>query len=1277
LGLHVIPFTLHNPPSSINYPLFPSPFYWSLFVLHNRDDFHSNYFQYIFLIVPRPPWYSSFVIKYFLTPTKGVVENDSQRFCLTTPPPGLLILNPPLFMIFTLILPREKRWLNEFKYKMAAAQTLDADRFQQLTPRTHIYTISDTYAGCSKQKLQKELLLVRDPETDKISIKELDISLPDAVKNIFDEALSNAADNQERARNMGLDPGIIEVGMSSDTIIIKNGGPAIPIEIHKETGILVPTMVFGRLLTSSNYDQSEEKTVVGKNGYGIKILGVFSTEMTVKVGDPKNKLSYVQTWYNNLHNETDPLVTPWDGEPFVEVAWKLDFPRFGYQDSYPDEAYQLFARYCADLSFTNHTTVVFNGHPFQYDTIEKYAELYFDDFSSSYLVHHEEHGKSKIEVFLSDTPYYSTVSSFVNGKRTKDGGVHVNAVYKAVSKPLIESLRKINEGHSHLNVSDLKPHLSLIVSARLINPGFGNQSKTELKEPTPKVSFSQEEIEIISKWNLVDNLINISKDKQSKALKKTDGKKSKRIDEKGGRDAHLAGGPRSSECQLFVIEGKSASSYATKAVHYFPEGHEFYGVFLLRGKPINAMNATLEQLAENKEIIALKEYLGLREGMDYTDPAARETLRYGGMIILADADVDGKHIAGLVLLYFYCRFPSLLQIGFVSMLRTPIIRIGEGVSQLKFYSMGEYVEYKKNGGRGDPKYFKGLGSSGDDEIKGDLTDPHYIQLITDCFSHDYFHLAFDSTMACHRKPWILKYQESPLLVSHGIMSANDFIDKEVIEHSVDNVRRSIPRLMDGLKESQRKALWGSYIRKEWHGKWGKDSCKTVKVGQFANFVAGEMAYHHGESILADTVAGMAQDFVGTNNLPYFSNKYSQLGTRAQNGKDASASRYTSTKPMWWLPHVYPEEDFPLMTFVTDEDAEREPHFMLPIIPMVVVNGCMGIGTGYSSLCFSHNPLDVINWLKTRITGGKPPALLPWYRGFRGKVYYRDGKKFSKIDALDRKLAKIFGQQEREPEPEPEPEPTLRIEDVIERDRMGQDNVFCSLHGKSLVTEGVIEYSGNTIIVKELPVWRSTNSYREFLTGLQKNKTISDWKETSKDPNFPEFVLSTKNILSIKELKLTRSFGATNHVLLDENNIPHNYRNTESIMEEFFQKRLVFYDRRRESLIKKLNEEIEVLEGKIKFIVLVINGFNGTEPYIIVANRKSSEVNEDMVKHGLNPELLTSTTLKHCTEDDIVKLTAKRDSKIREKIELENTASGIIWFQELTELEKLYFRHYSH
>jgi len=1025
--------------------------------------------------------------------------------------------------------------------------------YDQLTDIEHVLKRPDMYVGSYQMQERTDTLAVETEEG--VKLQYCTFSVSDAVERLFLEVLTNASDNVIRSRQQGLTEqqvGGIDVRMSSNTVAVRNYGIPITLDIHPKFNMRLPKIIFTLLRSGSNYGNNVSGA--GKYGLGAKLTAVHSVSFTVTVASGYQRKFYKQSWHNNLSYEEPEIYQDYDGPSYVEVEYVLDFQKLEYNEcKYTDVDYALIHKHVIDTSLTSKITTSFNGNKYDFQDIKKYVKILSNvDPKANCVVHivppstvtnvteykknYYKHTKQlpEIELCIIETPDNPATLAYTNGIPNRYGGVHVDEAVNATSEIMIKKINNMFDkisGRGVLNKKDLRKHITCIVIVRLLNPIFDSQSKTALKSPKIKIKYSEDEEKKFDKFNLLYKVLLAEvQDKALNALKKANGKKSRHVSVVECEDANYAGTKDSYKCTLMLTEGKSARGYATEALHHVPGKRDYFGTFPLKGKPINTINADIMSIVNNQVLRDLKEVLGLREGIDYTQDSNFKTLRYGKALIMADADEDGKHIVGLLIVMFHKQYPSLIAREYLVLLRTPIVRAKKAKEMVSFYTQkdfNDWLEASPSHSKWEHKYLKGLASSNPNEITHDFKNPRYVQLIYDDSSDDYLNLAFNDKLSDMRKEWLAKVKEYLYVETWDRLPISYFIDQEFIGFARDNLGRNIPRLMDGLKESMRKILWGMYSYKGWGScgryengkrKIGKSDIntngKSIKVGTLASHVQEHTAYKHGEQCLASTIIGMAFAFTGSNNIEYFF-RDGLFGSRNEIGEDAGSPRYIFCRPSSLLPYIYRFEDFELMDFEVDEGEDQEPVVFYPIIPMILVNGSNGIGSAYSTFIPKFNPLDITAWLKNRLSGLEYQSeIMPWYRDFKGTITASN--------------TKIKGDQE--------------IDMEVEND-MGQvETVKVTLGtGIRYTITGSYHIQGNDIHVTELPIGLSMSKYDEFLGKLIQEKKLDD-KHNHSTTNSAYFkLIGYKGEVNNRDLRLVRTMSTSNMIILDENDIPKRYR----------------------------------------------------------------------------------------------------------------------------------------
>jgi DNA topoisomerase-2 len=1220
-----------------------------------------------------------------------------------------------------------KMKLNIKTSKTSSYQGPTAADTRLYTPRTHVYMKPDVWICPKADVFVEEEMWLYNLEEAKI-YKEVIRFVP-GVERIFLEILANASDNANMSRRMGTDAGKIDILMNNSHISITNYGLPMPVEEHPDApGKYVPEVSFGRLLTSRHYEN--ERNESGTNGIGSKATNIFSKEFTCIVHDHVRHWKYTQTWRNNMREVSNYLLEPYNGKiSSVQIVYKMDFTRFGYPEpdgqngGYPIQLFHLFARHALDTSFNAKIPVTFNGLSFNTSNIRDYARMYFGDLVDTAVIHYQwpagtEVIKKKkgyqvakdpsilpdVELLALDTPDSGYHISFANCLMTKNGGIHVNAAIKAVADSTVKMInekiitklvggkkgkeKEIDGKEKRANtitINDVKPHISVFLSVKVTDPQFDGQQKSKLEDakPPPKINVPEECLKNISKWELIPCLYKVLEAKQWRNMKKGDGKAGGRT--KKGVNANRAGKADKHKCTLYITEGDSGAAYVEILSTFVPGGMDYIGILAMKGKNLNVMNATFVDIGKNKEFNQLKKMLGLEEGLDYMDDHNFSTLRYGSLMIAADADVDGKHITSLILCYFHCRFPGLLARGFIKNYLTPIMGITIGNQVSKFYSEPSHVKWLKETQNANKltkdnyKYYKGLASSEDADIQADFNNPRIVPFFYDIDAPEKISLVFKTGRENERKEWLANWQ--PLTDDYiwQQQPISWFLDNEMILHGLDNVARTIPKLMDGLKEGHRKIIYAMHL------KWaiGSKSKKytEMKVAQFAGFVAEKTSYHHGEMILGKTIVGMAQDFVGSNNIAYLAKK-GQYGTRFKSGKNAGQTRYIFTLPMPIVSAIYNKKDKNILKHMVEEGGEIEPEQFLPVLPMLLVNGATGIGTGWSSYTPPHNPLDIIKCLKMLLNGVPPselPRLMPWFRGFLGKIEIINRKNktktiikadgddiITKDDKLDEKdiineETGNTGEEDDEDEPE-----EFQDEDKEER-APGEPSVKKQLYSMKITGNFETKPNGD-IIITELPIGRSPFNYLKWLEKLKEEKKIKDFRNLcGKDVVYFE-IQGFQPQPTHKNLLLEKTKGLSNMVVLDENDKPIKLNDANEILVKWYNLRLPFYGDRKKYMDGKITEDIRKLKNKLKFVTAVF------EKQIKVTRVSVASIHAKMNELGIDHDAYNGN-LRCVATDGRAEIEEQIRNKEKEQEELAKISIQQMMLTDLDEFEKVYRREY--
>ena len=1129
-----------------------------------------------------------------------------------------------------------------------------SNQYEKVSQLEHILLRPDMYVGSVECVTENKYVINTDNdyENSNKTMVLKDITYSPGLYKIYDEILANARD--QKVRDANVKEIRINIDKEKGLISIYNDGEGIPTIVHKEYNIRVPELIFGNLLTSSNYKSNEERITGGKNGYGAKLTNIYSTYFKVETLYSKTNELYSQEFEKNMSVKNEPVITKKKkGEKtFTRISFIPDFPKFNVE-KITDDIYEVFKKRCFDLnaSLPNDVSVYFNDELIEENTLEKYASLFLPNAEKKDLIYEKVNNYWEVLVSLAPSDDHFQQFSFVNGINTEKGGKHVDHVVNQITKKIAEFIKTKKKKNVKQNY--IKDNLWVFINSTIVNPSFDSQTKEFLTTRADKFGsvceLSEKFIEKLTKTDLIERVINLTEFKENKELKKTDGKKSGVIRIPKLEDANLAGTSHGKDCTLILTEGDSAKTFAISGLSII--GRDYYGVFPLRGKFINVRDKSPNDINKNEEVKNLKQILGLQTGKVYTN---LDSLRYGSIMILTDADDDGSHIKGLVMNFFEYFWPSLIKIpGFIVSFLTPIIKVSKGNNHISFYTNTDYEEWKaaNNEGKGwSIKYYKGLGTSTSKEAKEyfKIMNDSIIKYVIDDENSDTksIILAFGSSQkkdengmkySDKRKDWLGGYDRKNILnVKKGNVPYKDFINKELIHFSnADNIR-SIPNLIDGFKPSQRKIMYCCFKR---------NLTKEIKVAQLSGYVSENSAYHHGEVSLQGTIIGLAQNFCGSNNINLLMPN-GQFGTRITGGKDHASCRYIFTELNPITKFIFNENDIPLLNYKYDDGLKVEPDFYVPIIPTILVNGSEGIGTGYSTKVPTYNPVDIINNLKRMIKGDDIKPMMPWYKGYTGSII-----------------------------------------------KIGDDN-------NRFMSRGVYNFLDfNTLEVTELPIGKWIDEYKEdILTKwLYDEKTNKDGFLTNYENHSTEstvkFILKFRpglltqmraNIVKLeKTLKLNAPISTTNMHLYDENEEIKKFNEVDDVLKYFFNIRLFYYNKRRDYLLRKLKRELDIIMYKVKFIEDII------EEKIVIFKKKKDEVTQILIDNDypvfnlqgdiMNPECdadgnynyLTSMPIYTFTQERIDELKKQRENKNAELKELESKSEKDLWVNDLDVLLNKY------
>ena len=1207
---------------------------------------------------------------------------------------------------------------------VAAAATEDLNKYQKMTDREHILKKPDTYIGTIEPTETMDYVMDAAPAAvddaagaagaiaPVPALTRRSITYIPGLYKLFDEGMVNMRDHvvrQAQAIADGKPDALpvttleVEIDPIDGTIHMTNDGNGIDVAQHPEHKLWIPEMIFGHLRTSTNYDENKkEKIVGGKNGFGFKLVLIWSVWGRVETVDHVRGLKYVQEFRNNLSEIVPPVITKSKVKPYTRVSFRPDYARFGLAcNNLTPDMLSLFMKRTYDIAAVTDKTVKvkYNGTLVPVRHFQQYVDLYIGAKGSSSSsegggvkrIYENPDPRWEYVVCLTTTDEFTHIS-FVNGIYTPRGGKHVEYITNQIVRKLAELIKKKKKVDVKPNT--IKEQLMLFLRCDIENPSFSSQTKDELGTAVANFGssckVSDEFIEKLAKLGVMDAACALTEVKDTKAAKKTDGAKTRTI--RGIPkliDANYAGSPdKSAQCTIILCEGDSAKAGIISGLS--KEDRNYIGVYPMKGKLFNVHGETTKRISENREIAEIKQILGLETGKTYTPADVAAKLRYGKVLFMTDQDLDGAHIQGLGINLFQTEWPSLTKIpGFIGFMNTPILKARRGAQEVLFYNDGEFEAWKKQFPNAvvpaswQTKYYKGLGTSTGKEFKEYFEHKKMVSFVhTGKESDNHLDMAFNKKRADDRKEWLANYSREAFLdTSKPEIPYEEFIDRGLIHFSIYDNERSIPNLMDGLKISLRKILYAAFK---------KGGLKTeIKVAQFSGYVSEHSAYHHGEASLNAAIVGMAQNFVGSNNINLLEPN-GQFGGRLQGGKDSASERYIFTQLNKLTRLIFRQEDDAVLTYINDDGQMVEPVYYAPAIPMILVNGSKGIGTGFSTDVMPHNPLQIIAYIRSMLAATPAtdrPVIEPYFKGFKGTIRNIAG---SGAPASASATSATSG--------------------AATSNVAATSGAPASASAKYLIKGTYEIIADRKVRITELPIGTWTDDYKEFLEKLmetpsasEKDKDKGSDKAAAATPILKEYTdMSTDTVVDItvtfhpsyphapKDLqaaivdagagtnKLEKLLGlfttqsTTNMNLFDAHEKLRKYATIYDIIEDYYTERLALYAKRKAAMLAQLANELRVLTNRARYIQEIL------DDKLELRRQTKEAIFAKMTAHGYEHidgdvefKYLLKMPMDSVTDENVKHLLSERDAKHAQHQQLADTTIEALWTRDLDELEQEY------
>ena len=446
------------------------------------------------------------------------------------------------------------------------------------------------------------------------------------------------------------------------------------------------------------------------------------------------------------------------------------------------------------------------------------------------------------------------------------------------------------------------------------------------------------------------------------------------------------------------------------------------------------------------------------------------------------------------------------------------------------------------------------------------------------------------------------------------MNISDFYRVDGCNYaSYDNYRK-IASVADGLKPSSRKFLY--VVLKN-----NVNSPKKVSI--LKSDTAAQTQYLHGDQSLEGVLVSMAQNFAGSNNIPLLQRK-GTFGNRLK--PVAAAGRYIFTCKEDYLDKIFRKEDEALLTEQIFEGDKIEPKFYIPVIPMLVVNGNVGLTTGFTQRILPRNPKDVIKYIEAKLDGKKNlPKVEPWCVGFNG--------------------------------------------DIVQNKEKGESSWIIS--GKCR------KVSSNEIEITEIPINYDLESYCEVLDALEDAREIKDYKDLSDNGQF-KFLVKLYRVEGqgididspdlLEKFKLVQNYTEF-YTSMNEDNKIVEFGSIYEILDYFYDLRLSYYEKRKTWLINDLERRIKENVSRYVFISGVISGD------IVVAKKTDEQIAKQLdkvdkiIKLNDSYDYLVNMPIRSMTKEKLDQL-KELLKKLKDKlVETKSISAQDFWRSDLEELKK--------
>lgn len=506
-------------------------------------------------------------------------------------------------------------------------------RYKVLDELEHIRLRVGMYAGSPVRETKEEHVY------DMVSKKMVkrNISYVPALIKVISEAIDNVVDEHKRRADT-LNVLKLDYDMSTGEISISDNG-GIPVKIHAELQKYVPEIIFGTLRSGSNYDDSEDQSVIGTNGLGVKLLNVLSKDFNISTADGEK--SFKQQFTDGMTKRSEPVVRDCK-QNYTKITFTPDYEYFKLAGLDEDHVAKIVRRLVDVAGCNPNLKIYINGERISIRSFEDYVALYAEEFV------YEEAGGWAIAIAHSDSAFQQT--SFVNSVETYMGGTHVEYITNQVTNSLREFFKKRQK--VDVKPGDIRGHLHVFISCSINRPKFSSQTKENMISAVSdwgtSYNVSDKFIRKVTASHVIQSVLDWVEAKRIANERAELKKLAKNLDKASPKSVpkfNDASSSKRKETVLMLCEGDSAKTGIMSG-----RNPATMGVFPLRGKPINVYEMSPTEVIGNREFQSILTITGLKIG----EPVAEapdgdwELVTVGGKDVLVNSNDVSVEVDGVV-----------------------------------------------------------------------------------------------------------------------------------------------------------------------------------------------------------------------------------------------------------------------------------------------------------------------------------------------------------------------------------------------------------------------------------------------------------------------------------------------------------------------------------------------------------------------------------------------------------------------------------------------------